>query len=440
MKINKRVFVKIISFLSAFALVLGGFALKTNCAKNDLKFRIEQGYKQSLSEFSSLLQEINFDLKKQLYSSSSEMLSALSSDIYKNTAAAKACLERLPITQTNSENIYKFLATAGDFSKAVAVSNGEQVDKNKMQLKKLIEFSDVLATEISNTAMQFEDGELLNEDVNNIINKLENKTEFSASTEDIAEIASGVPTLIYDGPFSDHVLNTKSKLLENAKEISKQQALEIAKKICKKQELAFCCDEESNTESYIFEDEDSVCAITKRGGYCLYMNETDDIEEPQTVSKEKSISIAKNTLKKVYGLDFKESYYIVSENVITINFAYVQDDVVFYSDLVKVGVDLSDGDVVSIEARGFVMNHHKRQNYTYIHTEKQASEKVSKELAIKSVNRAVVTDDALNEHYCYEFHTISQDGGDVIVYINDKDLSEQNIFIILHTQGGELAI
>lgn len=440
MKINRRVFVKIISFLSAFALVLGGFALKTNCMKNDLKEQIQLGYKQSLSEFSSLLQEINFDLKKQLYSSSPTILSSLSSDIYKNTAAAKECLERLPIAQQNSENIYKFLSTAGDFSKAVATQKNEQIDKNKIQLKKLIEFSNKLSTEISNTAMQFEEGDVLSADVDNIMQKLEKQTEFSASVEDIAEIASGIPTLIYDGPFSDHVLNAESKLLKSKSKISQQQALQIAKEICGDDDLKYCCDEESNTESYIFEDEQTVCAITKRGGYCLYMNDSADADESQKLSKDDCVSIGKTTLKKIYGLDFKESYHIINENVITINFAYTQDGVTFYSDLIKVGVDLFDGDVVSIEARGFIMNHHKRKSYSYIHTETQASEKIGDELTVKSINKAVVTDDSLNEHYCYEVYAQAEDGGDVIVYINDKDLSEQNVFIILHYEGGSLAI
>ena len=82
------------------------------------------------------------------------MLSALSADIYKNSSAAKECLERLPVSQENTDNIYKFLATAGDFSRAVAVSNNDEVTaQNKKQLKKLIDFSEKLSNEITQTAM-----------------------------------------------------------------------------------------------------------------------------------------------------------------------------------------------------------------------------------------------------------------------------------------------
>ena len=39
----------------------------------------------------------------------------------------------------------------------------------------------------------------------------------------------------------------------------------------------------------------------------------------------------------------KESYYVINNNICTINYAYVQDGAVCYSDLVKVGVALDSG-------------------------------------------------------------------------------------------------
>ncbi|MBQ4156313.1 MAG: germination protein YpeB, partial [Clostridia bacterium] len=149
---------------------------------------------------------------------------------------------------------------------------------------------------------------------------------------------------------------------------------------------------------------------------------------------------AKKYLNKTLGLQFKESYYIVNENVATINFAFFENGVTFYSDLIKVGVDLEDGDIVSLEARGFVMNHHNREKYTYKHTKSQAEKTINSELKIKTVNKAVALDDAQNEIYCFEFHCKTETGEDIIVYVKDKDLSEQDIFMIIHTDGGDLVL
>lgn len=438
MTIKKRCFVRIISFLSVAVIVASGFAIKECYDKNYLKDRIALGYKQSLSEFSSLLNEINFSLKKQLYSSSSEMLSALSADIYKNSAAAKECLERLPVSQENTENIYKFLATAGDFSRAVAISDTDEVAKeNKTQLKKLINFSEKLTDEITQTAMQLEDSESLSEDVENVMNNLENETTFSSSAEDISEIAAAVPTLIYDGPFSDHVTSTSSKLLEGKPTVSQEDALKKACEYADDDNLQYTCDEDSNTESYIFENGNTVCAITKKGGYCLYMNKT-ATPEAQNISEEEACENAKKYLNTITGLTFKESYHIINENILTVNLAFYENGIIFYPDLIKVGINLENGEVVLIEGRSFLMNHYARDSYTYKNSEAKAKSVVNDELTIKSCSKALITDDALNEKYCYEFICKAADGEDVIVYINEQALKEENIFIIVHTTGGSL--
>lgn len=438
MKIKKRWFVRIVSFLSALIFIAGGFAFQEYNRRMYLKERIALGYKQSLAEFSSLLNEINFGLKKQLYASSPEMLTTLSSDIYKNTAAAKECLERLPISEENTENIYKFLATAGDFSRAVAVSDTDEVTaENKAQLKKLIDFSEKLTATITETTMRLEDSDSFSDDVDNAMNKIEDETDFSASTEDISEIASAIPTMIYDGPFSDHISRQEAKLLINKPEVSQTDALEKAKEYTGDGNLIYTCDEESVTESYIFENGDTVCAITKRGGYCLYMNKSTN-PQSQQISEDEAVEIAKKYLNTMTGLTFKESYHIVSENVITVNLAFYENDVVYYPDLIKIGIDMETKDIVSLEARGFIMNHHIRDAYTYKSSETAAKKIINSELAVESVNKALVADDALNEIYCYEFVCKASDGGNVIIYISDETLKEENIFIIIHTEGGTL--
>lgn len=438
MKIRKRRFVRIISFLTAAIFVLCGCALSQLIQKNNLKERIALGYKQSISEFSSLISEINTDLKKQLYSSSPEMLSALSADIYKNSSAAKECLERLPVSQENTDNIYKFLATAGDFSKAVAVSNTDEVtEENKKQLKKLINFSEKLADGITQAAMDLEESNSLTEDVDNVMDKLENETAFSAITEDISEIAADVPTLIYDGPFSDHINRRQALLLENKQEITKEQALIKAKFYADEDDLKYTCDENSNTESYIFEDEDVVCAVTKKGGYCLYMNKT-EVSDSQKITDEQAIAKAKQYLNNITGLNFCESYYIINENIMTVNLAFCENDIIYYSDLIKVGVALDNGEIVSVEARGFIMNHHTGKKYDFKNTEQAAKNVINNELTVNKSQKALITDNALNEIYCYEFKCKASDGGDVIVYINDQTLKEENVFIINHVEGGTL--
>jgi len=46
----------------------------------------------------------------------------------------------------------------------------------------------------------------------------------------------------------------------------------------------------------------------------------------------------------------KETYYLNENGIITINYAYNQDDVIMYPDLIKVKVALDDGALFSVVA------------------------------------------------------------------------------------------
>ena len=50
----------------------------------------------------------------------------------------------------------------------------------------------------------------------------------SAGFEDIEQTMTGYPTLIYDGPFSDHLLTQRPKLTRGLAAVTPEQALQIA--------------------------------------------------------------------------------------------------------------------------------------------------------------------------------------------------------------------
>lgn len=60
----------------------------------------------------------------------------------------------------------------------------------------------------------------------------------------------------------------------------------------------------------------------------------------------------------------KESYYVISDHLCTINFSYEQEledgSVTCYPDLIKVTIELSQGGAVEYDASGYLMNHRAR--------------------------------------------------------------------------------
>jgi germination protein YpeB len=89
----------------------------------------------------------------------------------------------------------------------------------------------------------------------------------------------------------------------------------------------------------------------------------------------------------------KESYWTRYDNVMLINFAYTEGNVICYPDLVKVEVALDNGDIIGFESTGFIMNHKKRELAAPSVTAAEAKTKVSPRLKILSEGLAVIPTD-----------------------------------------------
>ncbi len=433
---KKRNYVRIISYLLAAVLVSLGFTSSFYTQKKYLQNRIEDEYFNSINEMSAKISEINFDLKKQLYCNSSSMKANYCTKICENASGAKECLARLPIAQENAENIYKYLATVSDYSKSMLISQSSA--KTNTGLKKLIDFSDNLNADFNILQSKIENSTVFDGDIENMLNSTAKKTSFSGNIKDLSQVTKSFPTLIYDGPFSEHTLRAKPQYLREKTRISQSEAKRVAQSVLGENDIDYTGEETSAIKSYTFEGKNGgVCAITKNGGYCLYLNKTSG-----AVNKKLSVKVALNNaksyLKTLYNLDFKESYYEKFDNIITINFAVYEKGVICYSDLIKVGVSLADGKILTVEARGFIMNHHNRVIPKFKQTSEKIKNAISGELSIKSINKSLILSDSLKEKYCYEVKCKTSDNSDVIVYLNKDTLKEENILFLIHSSNGTL--
>ena len=80
----------------------------------------------------------------------------------------------------------------------------------------------------------------------------------------------------------------------------------------------------------------------------------------------------KKYLENIGYTSMRESYYSVYDGVCTINFAYTENGIIHYSDLIKVSVSLETGKVVALDASGHLMNHTERDIYDEKITAEQA--------------------------------------------------------------------
>lgn len=439
---TKRSSVRLLSFGVLLVGILVIYAITGAVQAAQYRARLESTYRQSLSALAEDLEGIETDLTKSVYANGAATLSDVSRDLSQQANQAKDSLSRLPVEQMNLAGTYKFLSQAGDYATYLSkkVYAGEAVSaKEHENLLKLLQY----ATKYKNGVTQMVEicnngGQITKRNV-----KAADGTSLPAINTDFStaeEAFENFPTLLYDGPFADAVLHKEPQLLKGQDKISKDAAAKIAAKAlgCNAASLNRLEDEAGRMPAYVFTKGQQTVNVTKSGGYVstiLYAGKvgTKSVEEKEAVRQ------AGAYLKKLGYRNMRATYYATGANICTVNFAYCQDGVLYYTDLIKVGVSLRDGHVVSLEARGYITNHHRRNVPVFTVTKNAATAKISPYLEVKGTKKCLIPKEDGREVACMEVLTHSADTGeDALVYLNAATGAEEEILLLLYSDQGTL--
>ncbi len=437
-----RGYIRIASFMMLGLSILFATAIINTRNMNSYKRQLEVSYQQSLSELAESMSTVNTDLNKSLYSNSASEQKQLSRDLFAQCSVAKNAVSRLPVSQMELGNTYKFLSQASDYAQYIQLKleSGKQLtEQEHSNLKALLgyseKFSEALSdmTRLAASGAKITEGDIKSRDNISV-------TPLSNSFSESAKSFESFPTLLYDGPFSDRVLNKKSKLVSNSEIRSKEECRAIAARCIDSGEkaLSFDSDERSLLPCYTFRHGRYTVSVTKQGGYVksiLYSG----IINSSDISEDNAVNLAKSFLDKIGYSDMGESYYSVTDNVLTANFVYAKNGVYAYSDLIKVGVSMADGKILSLDASTYLTNHTERGEFKGKISAENARKRLSPYLKVNSVRRCVIPKDNGKEVMCWEFACTSSDTGeDALIYLNSKTGEEEDIMLLLYTDGGTL--
>lgn len=440
-RISKRNTIRIVSLFTACFLAAVGFAIKENNLKNYYIMLNRHNYSKNLEELSACLNNIEITVKKVLYSSSASEFGGLAAELWKESGVAKNALAELPYNQTELTVINRFLSQVGDYSlfltKKLIVGN-EITTEERDNILKLSTAASGIAGTVSESLTLFNDGYWTEELVSSIDENY--ISSFSESMKELEETLTDYPTLIYDGPFSDHMLTSSPKLTENAAEVDRDTARNTVLEVLKisPENLHEDTDENGTLPCYTFSTDNSETYITKRGGYIAsFRKYVESINSK--LSYDEAVKKAEEYIKNI-GIEgeFKKTYYFADEGMCTVNFAYYENGITYYTDLIKIGVSLENGELLMVETTGYIFNHHEREKREPQNTEAAAKEKVMNSLEITDTRLALIPTSGREERLCYEFVCKGQSDHDVIVYINANTLEEEDILILLKTDGGIL--
>ena len=411
----------------------------------------ENSYNMAFSELVDYVQNVETYLAKSLISSTPEHGAETLTHLWREANLAQTYLSRLPIESQELENTEKFLNQVSDYSYSLSrknIYNESLSDEDLNNLKELHGYS----VDLENTLNQlsedlnsgrFEWGELTKKGTVAFAQQVDNisKESFSNLEENFHEYSG----LIYDGAFSEHLTSSEPKGL-TGDDIDENKAQEVAKefvgqdKVKEINSLGFA--ENATIPVYDFSittnnDETVNISISKKGGHVVNMNSNRDINI-EVITQEEANSKALEFLNSRGFPNMEETYYLKQDGIVTINYAYKQDDVIMYPDLIKVKVALDNGEILGVETTGYLNNHTERNLDNIKITEEEARKDLNDDLEITSSGMAVIPTEWKSEILCYEFKGKVEDK-EFLVYINAENGREEDILIITNTPNGTLA-
>lgn len=453
MRKKKRV-VLLTSYILAGFIVLGGMAYSYHLKAEGYKLQLENDYQRAFSELVSGVSELDTALQKSLYATSPSMLSSVCTEVYGKAQSAQYALGELPFSTDEFQNTSSFITKIGDYAYMLSkkagsgAAIGEEEQKN---LAKLSQTATVLAdnlnqlkADVSMTGVSLGKMEAVSSTAAKIGSDATSnilKDSFTVMEGEFPE----TPTLIYDGPFSSHIAGMKPKLLEGKEEITGEEAQKKAAEFLgtKSGIIRSSGERGGNLPVYMFYANDDGGTIsfevTKNGGYIAAVFNS-RLVKTSIIKPKDGVKITDRFLQQKGYKDMKQSYQIVDGNVLTVNYAYTTDNVICYTDLIKVSVALDNGKIVGFESQGYIMNHTERTIPAVKVDENEAKKKVSSLLTVLSHEMAIIPTSGMNEVFCHEFKCENGDGSRYIIYVNAETGVEEDILILIESQSGTLAI
>lgn len=440
-KLPKRTFIRIISFFTALTLVFATYSVLNHRKAQKLEISLSNNLSESFNELKESVNSLNISLQKGMYCSSAAALGSMSAEMWRESGSAKTALSTLPYSEGGLAVINKFLSQVGDYSLYLTrkTALGDTVSaEERDSLKKLSDIGVKIYEALQKIGYNYTSDSAWNGEIDAMLNSAVLKDGFGHSLSQLEETLTDYPTLIYDGPFSDSSDKKSSAVLKDMPEVDSDSARRTASYYLNigESDLKFGGESKAKLQTYDFSANNVYISVSKSGGEVVSFRKYSPPSENK-IKENDAVEKAKAFLEAHGYPSMRETYYFSDEGVCTINFAYVMEDCICYSDLIKVGVSLKNGEVVLFDAEGYIMNHTSRQVPVPLYTEDEAKAVLSPLLSVKKSGIAIIPSNS-EEKEVYEFLCEGADGKEILAYINCRTLAEEKILILLKTDGGTL--
>lgn len=436
-----RKYIKLTTFTAVGALLLLTAAVFNGIRAHNYARQVENDLLRAANGLAESVCAVDIGLHKCICAGTPEGYAAVAAELWGNVQRGKVYAGELSGADGSLEGLEKFLSQAGDY--AVCAAKGEELTEEQYDcLRELSERACSLRLSLEEFLSAAED-ERLSKELWNGLSAAAQQVSSEVSIDSLIEddrVLVDMPSLVYDGAFSDHIFSRSPALLEKMECVDSKNAGQTAERVLGRR--VYSTGESTGViEEFIFSDEagTSEIAVTKHGGVVSYMLRDVKIREQLCPIEEAELS-AQRFLRSLGLKDFVRVQYSTWGGRCVFSFAPQQDGIILYPDQVKVGVALDCGDVISFDGREYIMNHRDRGILTAGRTCLEAQARVSDMLTVTDSRLVLTVSDGMKERLCYEFLCRRWDGGEAVVYINADSLAEERIYLLSRTDDSYMVV
>ncbi len=437
--------IAIISLAVAGVISLGAILFtsiswgQTANALGEYKNQLEYVYERNLYELIDNINNVESNLSKLEVATSNSVQSKYLASIVAETNSAQNNLSALPIEHNAINSTTQLINQLSGFClvKQQTLSTGGTLSLDDFdQIDSLHTSAESVKYELNRLSNMIASGYSI---VDNIKNPNEATSDFNNQFSSLKNDVTEYPQLIYDGPFSDSVMNREIRGLPEG-EINAEDGVNLIHKWFGGASIKDQSETEGDfaTFNYSIElnNEDYFVQITKQGGLLLSVDSHTEAVDPAKSLDECEV-IAVRFANKVGLEDVVSAWSTINNGYAYINLTYSQDGVIIYPDMIKVKINLASGEVVGWEAREWAYNHVVRSNLSATIDEIQARKQVPDSIDVRSSRLCVIPNDYVGETLAWEFMGVFS-GSTYYVYVDALSGQQVNILRVIETDDGDL--
>ncbi|MBP3431521.1 MAG: germination protein YpeB [Clostridia bacterium] len=427
------------SLLGASTIGFGIAYGVTQNQANTYSMQLENVYQRNYYELVDSVNNADMKISKLLASNSREYQGKMLTEISQASKEMQSNIATLPLSGDNVMQSVRFINQMAGYTQVLEEKLAKGDTLSEADKETLSDMHDSL-TEMKKYLNKMSENMWNGYSILGASSQMNG--EFDDFTLEFAQIKADdtdYPTMIYDGPFSDSVVNQKIKGLSGA-EISKEDAYKKIDGLFKNiSNLQYQGETDGRFSTFNYslmnsEGQNIFVQTTKIGGHILTVsgNVESNIKNIDFAQAEKiALDFAKSNgvenAKVVWSEELNSQAYF--------NIAPVQNNIILYPDLVKVKVDLEHGDVIGYDAISYFTNHAARSLGAAGISVDVAKANIDSSFEIKKERLVLAPLDYNREILCFEFEA-TRDGATYYIYFNAATGQEENILKVVETTDG----